>query len=215
MSTPSRSVVEAGYDAMAQEYLNYMARTEGDPRLRLLEDVQHRLRPGGRIVDLGCGAGEPCTRLLSQRHTVVGVDISRSQLALARRHAPGASLVRSDIAAFRAQTGSLDAVTAFYSMTHVPRDQHGRVLAEIAGWLKDGGLLLLSLSARGETDGVQDDFVGVPMYFSGYGPDVNRRLLAAAGFEILTDEIVQVREPAGQSAFQWVLATVSRTAERS
>ena len=69
---------------MAEGYLRYMAETKGDPRLRLLDLLQKRLSVGSRVVDLGCGAGEPCTRLLAERHIVVGVEISRSQLRLAR-----------------------------------------------------------------------------------------------------------------------------------
>lgn len=97
-------------------------------------------------------------------------------------------------------------MTAFYSLTHVPRDEHGRVLLDVATWLKPGVLLLLTLSARGETDGMQDDFIGVPMYFSSYGPDTNRALLDRAGFKLLIDEVVEMHEPGGQSSIQWVLA---------
>jgi hypothetical protein len=52
---------------------------------------------------------------------------------------------------------------------------------------------------------VQDDFLGVPMYFSGFGPDKNRELLRAASLEIILDEIVPMAD-AESSTFQWVLA---------
>ena len=69
-----------------------------------------------------------------------------------------------------------------------------------------GGYFLLTLSARGDTDGVQEDFLGVPMYFSSYGPETNREMLLAAGFELVLDEIVTMQEPDVQSSFQWLLA---------
>jgi hypothetical protein len=31
---------------------------------------------------------------------------------------------------------AFDAVSAFYSITHVPRDEHARLLQKIAGWLR-------------------------------------------------------------------------------
>jgi hypothetical protein len=34
---------------------------------------------------------------------------------------------------------------------------------------------------------------------------VNRRLLAAAGFEAVRDEMVTMREPEGEATFQWVI----------
>jgi len=201
-----RVVVQAGYDQMAREYLDYIAAIAGDPRLRFLAELQSRLPPGSTVLDLGCGAGEPCTRLLAEEHDVVGVDLSGGQLRLARDLASDASFVQADLAHFHVLPETLDAVTAFYSLTHVPRDEHARVLRDIATWLKPGGSLLLTLSARGETDGIQDDFIGVPMYFSGFGPDRNRELLDAAGFALLIDEVVEMQEPDGQSSFQWVLA---------
>ena len=44
------------------------------------------------------------------------------------------------------------------------------------------------------------------MFFSSHDAATNRRLLAAAGFELLVDEIVETREPEGPVPFLWVLA---------
>ena len=199
-------IVEAGYDAMAEKYLEHVDATVGDPRLRFLDELQRRIAEGSRIVDLGCGAGVPCTKVLAERHSVLGIDVSAEQLRLAAANVPEAEFRKADFAALELPADSLDAVTAFYSMTHVPRERHAEVLRRIASWLRSGGYLLLTLSARGETNEVQDDFIGVPMYFSGYGPDTNRKLLDAAGFDIVLDEIVTMQEPDVQSSFHWLLA---------
>jgi SAM-dependent methyltransferase len=200
------TIVETGYDAMAQQYLDYLEATPGeDPRLRFLAELQDRLADGSDVVDLGCGAGEPGTRLLAERHSVLGVDVSGAQLALAAENVPTARLLRTDFSKLDLPAASLDAVTAFYSMTHVPRDRHGELFGRIASWLRPGGYLLLTLSASGGSDGVQDDFLGVPMYFSGFGPEANRELLRAASLVIVLDEIVSLQD-AESSTFQWVLA---------
>lgn len=204
-SDPVR-IVEAGYDAMAAEYLSYIAGIDGDPRLRFLDELERRLADGSQVLDLGCGAGVPCTRMLAQRHDVLGVDISAAQLRLARELVPAAHFVRADFATLTRPNASLDAVTAFYSLTHVPRERHRELLHRVATWLRPGGLLLATFSARGETDGVQESFIGVPMYFSGYGPEINRDMLAGAGLTVVLDEVVEMREPAGASSFQWLLA---------
>lgn len=73
-------------------------------------------------------------------------------------------------------------------------------------WLRPGGYFLSSLSAHGLSNGVQADFVGVPMYFSGYDAATNRLLLQAAGFSLDVDEVVTMDEPPGSSTFHWVLA---------
>jgi len=137
---------------------------------------------------------------------VLAIDLSARQLELARANVPGATFRKADLSTVDLPDASADAVTAFYSMTHVPRDRHADVLGRVARWLRPGGFLLLTLSARGETDGVHE-FCGVPMFFSGYGPDTNRQLLADAGFSLLLDELVTMQEPNTVSTFQWVLAS--------
>jgi hypothetical protein len=49
-------------------------------------------------------------------------------------------------------------------------------------------------------------WLGVPMFFSSHDAEANRRLLAAANFELLVDEIIDTPEPAGPVPFLWVLA---------
>ncbi len=168
--TKERAIVEQGYDAMADAYLDYIDQMTGDPRLRFLDQLLGRLRSGSQIVDLGCGAGIPCTAKLAEQHNVLGIDISAEQLRRARDRIPSARFTKADIATVDLPPRTLDAVTAFYSLTHIPRVEHAEVFRRIASWLKEDGYLLATLSARGESDGIQDDFVGVPMYFSGYGP---------------------------------------------
>ena len=173
--------------------------------MRFLDELQGRLKDGSVVVDLGCGAGVPCTQVLAERHSVAGVDMSRAQLKLAAENVPKAELRKGDFVDLDLPVESLDAVTAFYSMTHVPRARHAGLFQRIASWLRPGGYFLLTLSAKGETDGVQEDFLGVPMYFSGYGPSTNREMLRLAGFEIVMDEIVTMQEPDVVSSFQWLL----------
>lgn len=199
-------VVRDGYDAMAERYLGWMDRVEGDPRLRYLDELQARLTDGADVVDLGCGAGVPCTAALAQRHSVLGVDLSAAQLALAAQRVPRARFVRQDLATLDLPADSVDAVTAFYSLIHVPRAGHATLLGRIARWLRPGGLFLATFSAGGESDGVQDDFQGVPMFFSGWDADTNRRLVRAAGLRLLLDEVVTIEEPEGPATFLWVLA---------
>jgi hypothetical protein len=44
------------------------------------------------------------------------------------------------------------------------------------------------------------------MFFSGFDADTNRRLVREAGFEVLVDELVFMREPGRELAFLWLLA---------
>lgn len=167
-----------------------------------------RLPNGACVLDLGCGAGVPCTQRLAERFWVTGVDVSEGQLSLARAGLPGVSLVRADMVEVGFGDGTFDAVTALYSVIHVPRDRHAGLFRRIHGWLRPGGLLLASLTAGDAPDALAD-FVGVPMFFGGFDAATNRRLLAGAGLSMLRDEVVTIREPEGDARFHWVLASTA------
>ena len=205
MSDPRGEVVRAGYDRMADEYADWAARIADDPRECFVAELEGRLDPGSRVLDLGCGAGVPTGVLLAQRFDVLGVDISAAQLERARRAVPSATFVQADIAELELPDASLDAVVALYSITHVPRELHPEVFRRIARWLRTGGLLVASLGARGSEDWL-GEWLGVEMFFSSWDADTNRRLLRDAGFELLLDEVLTMQEPDGPATFLWVLA---------
>lgn len=202
-----KRVVQAGYDALAERFVAWSAAIQGDPRARFCEELERRLEDGARVLDLGCGAGVPLTRRLAERFEVVGVDLSEEQLRLAGINVSAATLVHGDFARLDFPGGSFDAVTAFYSITHVPRQEHEQLIGRIARWLKPGGLFLASLGARAGEDWT-GEWLGVPMFFSSFGADTNRRLLDEAGYTLLLDEVVSMLEPEpeGEARFLWVLA---------
>ena len=204
MSEP-RAIVEAGYDRIAVQHLAWISQIQGDPRLRFLHDLIGLLPPHPRVLDLGCGAGVPCTAALARRGDVVGVDLSSSQLDLARQNVPGAHFIKADMTTIELAPASLDAVTAFYSIVHVPRAQHGSLFQRIATWLRPGGRFLAALGCVAE-DGTVNDWLGVPMYFSSHDTQANRRLIAEAGLDVGVDEAVIMQEPEGPATFQWLIA---------
>jgi ubiquinone/menaquinone biosynthesis C-methylase UbiE len=204
MSDPRTQIVQAGYDELAPRFGTWGERIEGDPWERFLTQLADRLPDGSRVLDLGCGNGTK-TKRLAERFEVVGVDISEEQLRLARSEMPDATLFQADFAELDFPAGSFDAVTAFYSIVHVPRDEHPALFARIRRWLKPGGLFLAALSNVGGPDRTEE-WLGVEMFFSGFDAETNSRLVREAGFELLVDEVVWMREPELDVAFLWVLA---------
>jgi hypothetical protein len=49
---------------------------------------------------------------------------------------PRATFIHGDFANLDFSRGSFDGVAAFYSITHVPREQHADLFGRIASWLK-------------------------------------------------------------------------------
>jgi cyclopropane fatty-acyl-phospholipid synthase-like methyltransferase len=200
-----KRLVADGYDRIADRYGAWAARIEGDPRDRMIEEMIRRMPPEGRLLDLGCGSGVPSTKLLAERFDVVGVDFSSAQIEKARVNVPTAEFLVADLTEVEFPDESFNAVTAFFALDHVPREQHPALFGRVAGWLVPGGLFLASFGLADEADWT-GEWLGVPSYFSSHEPEVTRRLLATAGFELELDEIVEMVEPEGPESFLWILA---------
>ena len=207
MSDTRTQLVRAGYDTIADDYLSWTARIEDDPKVAYVEELASRLDDGARVLELGCGAGEPCTRLLAERFDVTGVDISAEQLSRAGARVPGARFVEADRTSLEPDAGSFDAVVAIYVLNHVPRELLGDLLRRAATWLVPGGNFLASFGT-GDEAAWTGEWLGTTMFFSSWDPSTNRRLLDDAGFELVHDELVTIHEPEpdGPATFQWVLA---------
>jgi ubiquinone/menaquinone biosynthesis C-methylase UbiE len=195
--------VRAAYDALAPTFGRWNASIEGDPWEWLVAELENRVDDGARVLDLGCGDGTK-TRRLTEHFEVVGVDVSREQLRLARTSAPEVTFVEADFSELDFAADTFDAVTAFYSIMHVPRDRHLELFGKVLRWLKPGGLFLASLSTIGGPDR-KENWLGVEMFFSGFDAETNRRLVQEAGFELLVDDVIRMTEPEGETAFFWVL----------
>jgi cyclopropane fatty-acyl-phospholipid synthase-like methyltransferase len=205
VSDPRTRVVERGYDSISDSFLEWRDRIVDDPRRAWAEALTSRLNDGARILELGCGAGAPDTKLLAERFRVTGVDISGEQISRARMNVPTADFIQADFTALELEQGQFDAVAAFYALNHVPRDLLVGLFARIHTWLAPSGLLLASFGTS-DTEAWTGDWLGTTMFFSSFPPETTRRLLSEAGFELDLDELVPMLEPEGEVAFHWVLA---------
>ena len=81
------------------------------------------------------------------------------------------------------------------------------MFARVFSWLRPGGRFMLSLGASDTEDEVQEDWLGVPMFFAGFEPDANERALRDAGFELeLSETRSEFEEGEGEATFHWVIA---------
>jgi SAM-dependent methyltransferase len=185
LSEAHRHTVEAGYDLMAEQYL--ATKNREDPlALTALGDLASLLPRDAAVLDLGCGAGVPVTRWLSDKgFAVTGVDVSARQLELARTYVPEATFIKADMTEVTFPPGSLDAVVAFYSIIHLPRTEHPALLGRIHRWLRPEGIFLATMTLT-ESEGRDDDWEGwgAPMVWSHYDGDTNVAMLREAGFVI-------------------------------
>jgi SAM-dependent methyltransferase len=201
-----KRIVADGYDRMAERYLAWSDLRPSPTRLHYLALALSLIPPGSDVLELGCGAGIPMTAALADGRAITGVDISATQLALARRNVPGAAFIQADMTALAFEPASFDAVVAFYSLTHVPRDEGADLIARIRRWLRPGGMFIASLGADDEPGDVERDWLGVDMYFSHFGAKANRRLVERSGFVIERAEVAVEPEDRHDARFLWIVA---------
>jgi SAM-dependent methyltransferase len=109
------------------------------------------LRPGQRVLDVGCGPGRHAYALAERGMEVVGVDISRRFVAIACDGAPpGASFARADArdlrfdAEFDAAISLCQGAFGLAAGPAAALDADGDVLAGIARALRPGGVAAVS-----------------------------------------------------------------------
>jgi ubiquinone/menaquinone biosynthesis C-methylase UbiE len=146
MATPSKRTYlpAAGRDSFLPVY-DLMTKLMGADRARrgLLEQAQ--IRPGQRILDIGCGTGSLLVQLkrLYPETDVVGLDPDPKALARASRKAARAKV------AIRFERGfgdelpypdaSFDRVFSSLMFHHIPTDEKGKTVREVRRVLKPGG----------------------------------------------------------------------------
>ena len=175
------------YDRLVDAYLVDRGGVDHSGWLARFMDA---LPPGGKVLDLGCGAGVPVARTLVDRgFDVAGVDLSPGQIERARELVPEATFQVGDMTKAEFAAESFDGICAFYSIIHVPRERHAAIMKNVARWLRPEGKALLVFGAD-DWEGREPYLDGVEMFWSHYGIDRNRALLAEAGLSELDSSIV-------------------------
>lgn len=209
----AKRLVRDGYEVAAARYDAWSRTVDAGPRSRHLAALGSALEAGARVLELGCGTGL-ATAELAKAFTVVGVDFAAACLGMARAAAPSASYVRADMTNVAFRPASFDAVVAFYSMIHVPRSEQPVVLRNAARWLQPGGILLVNLATSDAEVGFEEDWRGVPMYWSSFDSTTNLRMVEEARFTVsAADEVTQM-EDSDPVTFLWILARNSHGSER-
>ena len=176
-----KALVRRGYNACAAAY-DESRKTEPGIEIRGLSD---RLDDGAAVLDIGCGAGTPIAKSLAARYRVTGVDVSQEMVHRAQRNVPTGDFICADVMSVRLPPSSFDAIVAFYSVFHLPREEHPRLFRRIHRWLRPGGYLLCTLSHRSEEGYTEEGFYGVTMYWSNFGLEEYIDILTGVGFVLL------------------------------
>ncbi len=201
-----KELVRTSYDRVAERHAEWASRTRTAERERYANLLLKRLPANAAVLDLGCGIGIPTTRTLAGKFCVRGVDLSERHIALARQNVPAARFSCRDMTQLIWPSDSVDAIAAFYSIIHVPRDEHRGLFERISGWLRPGGLFVGTLGTTDDPAGHEEDWLGAPMFWSSFDVATSVQLISAAGLEIEAATVETADEDGQEVPFLWVVA---------
>jgi SAM-dependent methyltransferase len=210
--------MKASYDAIAEKYNKEFYKVDDPLRKdylgRLVAHLQSNGNDTAKVLELGCGAGVPATKFLldieKPLFNITGNDISTAQLDLARsnlaQYTDRLTLVENDMLALSFPAATFDAITGFYSIIHLPREEQTQLMGKIAEWLKPGGYFLANFSVRDLGTLTEERWLGHEegwMYWSSWGEKKNVEMVENVGLEVLVKEVKQAVD---DTTFVWVLA---------
>ncbi len=132
--------------------------------------------PPYRILDFGCGPGRDLKAFTAMGHIATGLDGTAAFVKMAREES-GCEVWHQDFLALNLPVDVFDGIFANASLFHIPTKALPRVLGQLHGTLKTGGVLFSS-NPRGEN---QEGWSG-GRYGAYHDLEAWRALLSAAGF---------------------------------
>jgi ubiquinone/menaquinone biosynthesis C-methylase UbiE len=180
-------MVEKGYDQIAEDYYSNRDINKFNSEL---ESFSKLLPKNAHVLDVGCGAGIPTAKFLSEKGIkVTGIDISETMIKLARQNVPHAEFFKMDANKLQFPENSFDGIISVYTLFHIPRKNHLDIFKQFYEVLKPNGILMMNSGVSG-SEGVSH-FFGVPMFWSNYSPKETLELVQKAGFSILFEGVLQ------------------------
>ena len=122
-----------------------------------------QLRPGLKVLDIGCGWGGLALTLARDHGVQVhGVTLSTEQLAVARRRAAEQGMgerVRFTLTDYRDLRGPFDRIVSVGMFEHVGAPNYGAYFAQVRDLLTDDGVALIHSIARVDPPAVTAAFI--------------------------------------------------------
>ncbi|MEJ2530161.1 MAG: cyclopropane-fatty-acyl-phospholipid synthase [Halioglobus sp.] len=154
------------------------------------------LRPGDRVLDIGCGWGS-FARYLAQHHEVdvTGITLSREQLEYARSRARNQGLgnLRFELKDYREHEGQYDRIVSIGMFEHVGRPFHRAFFRQLRHLLKPDGVALIHTIGRGTPPGPTNPWIRRHIFPGGAIPALSEMAAAAEQSGVMQTDIEVLR----------------------
>ncbi len=145
------------------------------------------LAPHAKILDLGCGMGQPIAQYcIEQGFEVVGVDGSLQLIARARQRFPQATWIVHDMRNINLNQ-KFDAIILWHSLFHLPVKDQSAMFSIFKEHLNDRGMLLFTTGH--DVGEVWSNNGGQELYHASQSEKGYKQLLQEHGFKVLVHNV--------------------------
>ncbi|MFA5958850.1 class I SAM-dependent methyltransferase [Hyphomicrobium sp.] len=139
--------------------------------------------PGGAILDIGCGSGEPIAGFFIRAgYRLHGIDSSPAMIALCKSHFPNDAWGVADMRTLSIGR-KFNGLIAWDSFFHLRRVDQRRMFTIFRDHAASNAALMFT---SGDSDGVAiGTYAGEPLYHASLAPHEYRALLDENGFDVV------------------------------
>ena len=139
--------------------------------------------PGGCVLDLGCGMGEPIARyFIARERQVVGIDSAPSLIRMCRKRFPASDWVVGDMRQLELDR-RFDGILAWDSFFHLDPDYQRSMFDRFASHAHQGTVLMFT-TGPGQGEAIGNAW-GESLYHASLDSAEYEQLLSTSGFSLL------------------------------
>ena len=169
------------------------------------------LAPGQRVLDIGCGWGGMALYLNRVADVdVLGITLSKEQLALAQQRAEAAGVadrVKFELIDYRdlakREVGGFDRIVSVGMFEHVGVPQFDTFFRAASNLMRDDGVMLLHTIGRMGSPGATDAFTRKYIFPGGYIPAQSETLAASEKVRLIASDIENLRMHYALTLREW------------
>ena len=143
------------YNKIANKYADLFDKDLSDNQY--FDKFLSKIFTGKKILDLGCGTGRASAYYVSKGFDVIGIDLSKKMLEIAKTNHPDIDFILGDIRDINFKN-TFDGVSMAYSLFHLEKNDIPSVIKKAAKALNNNGVAMFILQ-----EGQGEVFVDSPL----------------------------------------------------